>query len=73
MHINIQKLKGKMAEENISANELSNAIGVNKTTFYRKLREGGGKFTVEQIQGIATKLSMTPNEAMNIFLGQYSH
>lgn len=70
MHINIQKLKGKMAEENISANELSNAIGVDKTTFYRKLREGGGKFTVEQIQGIAAKLSMTPNEAMNIFLGQ---
>ena len=46
MHINIQKLKGKMAEENISANELSSAIGVDKTTFYRKLREGGGKFTV---------------------------
>ena len=70
MHINIQKLKGKMAEENISANELSNAIGGDKTTFYRKLREGGGKFTVEQIQGIAAKLSMTPNEAMTIFLGQ---
>ena len=59
-----------MAEENVNANELSSAIGVNKTTFYRKLREGGGKFTVEQIQGIVAKLSMTPTEALNIFLGQ---
>lgn len=70
MQINIQKLKGKMAEENVSANELSSAIGVDKTTFYRKVREGGGKFTVEQIQGIVAKLSMTPDEALHIFLGQ---
>ena len=70
MQINIQKLKGKMAEENVTDNELSSAIGVDKTTFYRKVREGGGKFTVEQIQGIVAKLAMTPAEALNIFLGQ---
>lgn len=69
MQINVPKLKGKMAESDINAAQLAGKIGVNRTTFYRKLNSGGGSFTVKELQGIVSALNMTPNEAMNIFFG----
>ena len=72
MQINIPKLKGKMAENNINRTQLADKIGVARTTFYRKLKSGGGSFTVEEVQGIASALNMTPDEVMNIFLGKLS-
>lgn len=69
MQINIRKLKGKMAENDMTATKLASKIGVNRTTFYRKLSSGGGSFTVEELQNIVEALNMTPNEAMNIFFG----
>ena len=67
MQINIPKLKGKMAENNINRTQLASKIGMARTTFYRKLKSGGGSFTVEEVQGIASALNMTPDEVMNIF------
>ena len=72
MQINIPKLKGKMAENNINRTQLADKIGVARTTFYRKLKSGGGSFTVEEVQGIASALNMTPDEVTNIFLGKLS-
>ena len=72
MQINIPKLKGKMAENNINRTQLASKIGMARTTFYRKLKSGGGSFTVEEVQGIASALNMTPDEVMNIFLGELS-
>lgn len=72
MQINIPKLKGKMAENNINRAQLASKIGMARTTFYRKLKSGGGSFTVEEVQGIASALNMTPDEVMNIFLGKLS-
>ena len=72
MQINIPKLKGKMAENNINRTQLASKIGMARTTFYRKLKSGGGSFTVEEVQGIASALNMTPDEVMNIFLGKLS-
>ena len=72
MQINIPKLKGKMAENNINRAQLAGKIGMARTTFYRKLKSGGGSFTVEEVQGIASALNMTPDEVMNIFLGKLS-
>lgn len=70
MRINIQKLKGKMAENNMNVEQIANEIGINRTTFYRKLNSGGGQFTVSEIQGIVSTLKMSPDEALNIFLAQ---
>lgn len=72
MQINIPKLKGKMAENNINRTQLASKIGMARTTFYRKLKSGGGSFTVEEVQGIASALNMTPDEVTNIFLGKLS-
>ena len=72
MQINIPKLKGKMVENNINRTQLASKIGMARTTFYRKLKSGGGSFTVEEVQGIASALNMTPDEVMNIFLGKLS-
>ena len=69
MQINVPKLKGKMAENNTNGAQLAGKIGVARTTFYRKLNSGGGSFTVEEVQGIAAALNMTPDEVMNIFFG----
>ena len=70
MQVNIQKLKGKMAENDMNVEQLANEIGINRTTFYRKLNSGGGQFTVSELQGIVSALKMSSDEALNIFLAQ---
>ena len=70
MQVNIQKLKGKMAENDMNVEQLANEIGINRTTFYRKLNSGGGQFTVSELQGIVSALKMSSDEALTIFLAQ---
>ena len=73
MQINIPKLKGKMAENDMTATKLASKIGVNRRLFYRKLSSGGGSFTVEELQNIVEALNMTPDEVMNIFFECQPH
>lgn len=37
-HIDVNKLKGKIAERNTTKEALADAIGINRSTFYRRLK-----------------------------------
>lgn len=69
--VSISKLKGKMAENDMSVSDLAEKIGVDKATLYRKLNSQGESFSIKEADSIATTLKLTPEEASSIFFSQY--
>ena len=67
--LNKAKLKSKMVENSITVHDLSLALGISQSTFYRKLNSGAD-FTIGEATQIATKLNMTAEELTNIFLSK---
>ena len=61
------RLRAAMRRCNITNKRLAESVGINESTFYRKLALGGRGFSVEQAEQIAVLLKMTPSEASNIF------
>lgn len=68
MSTNMDVLRGKMAERRISQEEMANRIGVDPSTFYRKMKSDGTNFTVGQMHKIVDVLKLTSEEAVSIFL-----
>ena len=48
--------------------ELAEKLGVDSSTFSRKMKADGLSFTVAQMQKLVEILNMTPQEAIQIFL-----
>lgn len=67
MQTNMNLLRGKMAEKRMSNEELACKIGVDPSTFYRKIKDDGITFTVGQMHKIVESLNLTNEEATAIF------
>lgn len=67
MGINVDALKEKLAEKNMNIDQIAEAIKVNRATFYRKLKAGGVKFTIGEIQKMISALNLSDDEARIIF------
>lgn len=63
--INKKLLLYKIAEKGHTVKEISVDIGVNPSTFYRKIEKN--TFTCAEVTGIAKDLSLTAQEIMDIF------
>ena len=48
--------------------EVAEKLGVDSSTFSRKMKADGLSFTVEQTHKLVEILNMTPQEAIQIFL-----
>lgn len=68
MSTNMDVLRGKMAEKRISQEELARKIGIDSSTFYRKMKSKGTNFTVGQMHKIVEVLNLSNEEAASIFL-----
>lgn len=68
--VNVNKLKGKMVECGVNAEKLAAQIGVNTSTFYRKLGKGES-FTIKEADIIAKELHLTAAEVNAIFFSQF--
>lgn len=66
--MNVPKFRGIIAEKGKRKIDIARAIGVNPSTFYRKLSSGGASFTVGEIQRMAEFIPLTEEEATSIFL-----
>lgn len=66
--VNIDKLKGKMKEKNVTQAELADSIGVARSTINRKMSNGGDDFSIEEVQMILVVLDISNDEAIEIFL-----
>lgn len=69
--VNVDKLKGKMVERRMSVEDVADGIGLNVSTLYRRLNNGGNTFTIEEADKIATLLNLTADELNKIFFAQY--
>lgn len=67
---NINKLRGLIVEKGFTLDRLAIETGINRSTLYRRLKEGGAEFTLEEIQSIRRVLGMTDEETKAIFFGE---
>ncbi|MEY8353092.1 helix-turn-helix transcriptional regulator [Lachnospiraceae bacterium 54-53] len=65
--MNVQMLKGKISESGITQEAIADAIGMNRSTFYRKLKRKGNTFTVEEMNKIVEIIPLSKEEAVSIF------
>ena len=65
--VNVQKLKGKMVEQGFNISSFAEAIGVDKSTLYRRFDDGGQSFTIGEIERMAEVLVLTSEEIHSIF------
>lgn len=70
--MNVLKLKGKIAEMGQTQESVAAAIGIDRTTFSRKITGGGGGFSIREASEIAGFLGLTQQEAATIFLDKKS-
>lgn len=68
---NADKLKATLKEKGVSIEEVSKLIGINKSTFYRKLASDGATFTIGEVDKMSKALSLTVDEINAIFFGNF--
>lgn len=68
MSTNMEMLRGRMAELKLSPEDMAREIGVDASTFYRKIKSEGVNFTVGQMHRIVDVLRLSREEAASIFL-----
>lgn len=66
----INKLKGKIIEKGFTIESLANAINISKATMYRKIKDGGDSFSIEEAFLISKELNLTYEEINSIFFTQ---
>ena len=66
--LDILKLKGKVAENNLNMTSLSKNIGMNKNTLYRKIANNGERLNLGDIKSICKVLNLSFEDACTIFM-----
>ena len=64
---NINKLRGKIIEAGKNVENLAGALGMDRSTMYRRLSENGDTFTVREVNAIINELKLSPKDAASIF------
>lgn len=72
MSTNMDVLRAKMLEKGITYEAMASSLGIDVSTFYRKLKAEGTTFTVGQMHRIVEILGLTNEEASSIFLWKNS-
>ena len=67
----VNKLKAKMVELGTNVDELSEKIGMDRATFYRRLSADRQTFLIKEADAISKELGMTREEVNEIFFSQF--
>ena len=65
-HMDIDKLNGKIVERRTTKDALADKIGIDRSTFYRRLKNE--KLLIGDVHKICECLQLSDTEAMEIFL-----
>lgn len=68
MHVDTGKLRGKIVECGLTHERVAKSIGIDKSTFYRKMKDDGVEFSVGEMHSLCDVLDLTKEEAVAIFL-----
>jgi len=66
--MNTARLREKVEKSGLTVEELAASVGINPSTYYRKMNTNGENFTVAQAKKMAAILGLTNEEASEIFL-----
>lgn len=73
MLINVNKLKGKIIENGMTIESLAMAMGIDRSTLYRKLKNDGDTMLIKDANRIVEVLHLECEDAIDIFLPKLSH
>lgn len=73
MVVNVNKLRGKIIERGMNVEALAEAIGIDRSTLYRKMSCGGDTMLVKDANNIVEALGLSADEAVSIFFARLSH
>ena len=65
--VRVGQLRDAIKNSSHSISSLSSAIGIDESTFYRKLSRNGSTFTLEQADLIKRELGLSAKVAQDIF------
>lgn len=68
--VNVDQLKAALQAKNITIERAAGELGVDPTTFYRRLNKQGKKFTVEEVAKLSELLRMDSKTMQNIFFAK---
>ena len=68
MPVDVERIKIRMNEMDLTVKDVVNALGIDESTYYRKMANNGNTFSVEQAQKLSNLLDLTKQEASEIFL-----
>jgi len=66
--VDIDKLNGKIAEQRTTKEAIAKEIGIDRTTFYRRIKRN--KLLIEDIHRLCECLNISPQEAIDIFFSK---
>lgn len=69
--MNCLKLKGIIVEKGLTQEGVAKMIGMNKSTFYRKIKSNGANFTVGDVRALITAVQLTAAEVRDIFFPDF--
>ena len=65
--VNVIRLQNALKKRAVSYEEAARAIGVDRSTFYRRVQREGAKFTVEEVERLSVLLNLSSQEMQDIF------
>ena len=68
MRVNINKLNGKIVEKQFTKDGIAAVCGVNRSTFYRRLKNNSLKLA--DVHAICAALELSSQDAIEIFLSE---
>ena len=68
MRTNMLKLRGKIVEAGLQNKTMAQALGMDTSTFYRKMKSDALAFTIEEMHQIVEVLHLSKEDACAIFL-----
>lgn len=68
MPIAVEQVKRRISGAGLTVKEVASALGIDESTYYRKMANEGKTFNIDQIQALTDILGLTKQEAREIFL-----
>ena len=68
MPIDTVALKMRMSAKGITVSDLTKILGIDESTYYRRMSNDGDTFTVGEVQKIVETLRISKRDATAIFL-----
>ena len=68
--MNIEKMKQFMKEHEIKSSDVAKALGINESTWFRKIGRNGETVTIKEMNAIIEEFNIPMSEAAEIFFDE---